>query len=246
MSHAIAFAIVFGVTAQAPAIAVASRCDPLPPVAAVTAEPNDNRHAAGSLQGGVLTLRLVARPAGWYPDGPEGCGITVAAFAEEGRAPRIPGPLVRVRAGTEVRVTIRNALERPIWIRGLQDRTAERLDSAEIAPGAEREFRYRAATAGTYYYWGGPPDGVFPGWSPTSDALFLSQLVGALVVDPPEGARDDRIFVITRFAPRILPGERLYELNAINGLSWPGPSASTWSRGRRSAGGWSMQRSSST
>src|SRR5258707_8572704 len=113
----------------------------LPRPVAARAVPNDNRAAVGVLANGVLTVRLVARSASWYPDGRDGCGLTVHAFAEEGQAPRIPGPLLRVPARTQVRVTIRNALDKPIWIRGLEDRSVERLDSVAIAVSASHQFR---------------------------------------------------------------------------------------------------------
>src|SRR3954471_21455995 len=63
---------------------------------------NDNRHAAGILKAGVLTLRLEARLGDWHPDGEGAVGATVPAFAEEGQPTRIPGPLIRVPAGTEI------------------------------------------------------------------------------------------------------------------------------------------------
>ncbi len=119
---------------------------------AAPAEPwaaaNDNRAPGGTLRDGLFRLDLVARTVAWYPDGPGGCALRVHAFAENGKPPQIPGPLVRVRAGTEVRVSIRNALDAPIWLRGLQDRTSGTLDSTEIAPGATREFRFHATTPG--------------------------------------------------------------------------------------------------
>src|SRR6476469_3963687 len=71
---------------------------------------NDNRRPAGRLRAGVLTLRLDARLGEWHPDGDDAPGAVVPAFAEEGGAPSIPGPLVRVPAGTVLAVSIRNSL----------------------------------------------------------------------------------------------------------------------------------------
>jgi FtsP/CotA-like multicopper oxidase with cupredoxin domain len=127
-------------------------CAHLPPARAPSAEPNDNTATAGTLESGRLTLRLVIQAVSWYPDGPTGCAVQVNAFAEEGKAARIPGPLVRVRAGTELRVTVRNGLENAIWIRGLRDQTPYARDSVEIAPGNEHEFLFRANTPGSFYY----------------------------------------------------------------------------------------------
>jgi len=66
---------------------------------------NDNREAAGVLKDGVLTLRLVAEEVRWRPEGQSAADPTrtIQAFAEEGKAPQIPGPLVRVPEGTEIR-----------------------------------------------------------------------------------------------------------------------------------------------
>ena len=76
--------------------------------------PSDNRRPAGRLEGNVLTVRLEARPGMWYPEGPRGLGLPVAAFAEEGKAAQNPGPLVRVRVGAEVRAFVRNSLTKPV------------------------------------------------------------------------------------------------------------------------------------
>jgi hypothetical protein len=66
--------------------------------------PNDNRVAAGVLAKGVLTLRLEARLGHWFPDGAQGPSLVMPMFAEAGRAPQNPGPLIRVTSGTTIRV----------------------------------------------------------------------------------------------------------------------------------------------
>jgi FtsP/CotA-like multicopper oxidase with cupredoxin domain len=173
-------------------------CTNLPTPPANAAAANDNRARAGRLENGVLTLRLVARPAAWRPDGPSGCALSVHAFAEEGKGTTIPGPLIRVQSGTEVRVIVRNALPGVMWVRGLQDRAmGSTLDSAEVEPGASREFRFVAATRGAWHYWAG----AVGARSPTSDVN--GQLVGGLVVDSTsnEASREDRVMVLTRWNP---------------------------------------------
>jgi len=186
--------------------------------------PNDNRVAAGAARGDTLFVRLEARPATWRPDGAAGCALQVNAFAEEGKAASIPGPLLRVRSGMQIVITVRNALAKPLWLRGLQDRPAGPLDSVEIFPDSTRAFRFRATAPGAWYYWAGAESASqFP--RSNEDG----QLVGALVVD--DGKRPDardsarrtqeRVMVMTRWTPTGATGVEGFQLNAINGRSWP-------------------------
>ena len=179
---------------------------------------NDNRAPSGMVRDGMLRVALVARPVAWYPDGERGCSLLVHAFAEEGKPAEIPGPLVRVRAGAEVSVTVRNSLDVPIWVRGLQDRTSLVLDSTEIAPASSHEFRFRASAPGAWYYWAGAAGRTNAQFPMSTDD---GQLVGALIVDPPTSPSPDRVFVMTRWTPRGVVGSGDYQLNAINGRSWP-------------------------
>ena len=111
--------------------------------------PNDNRTPAGTLRDGVLTLRMVAQPAVWHPEGPNGPGLPIYAFAEEGKRPLVPGPLVRVPVGTQIDITLRNSLPETLRVYGMQDRPSEKVDSVDIAPGQRALFKIRAAAAGT-------------------------------------------------------------------------------------------------
>ena len=88
------------------------------PFADTAVAPNDNRHSAGVLENGALTVSLEAREGRWYPEGDGGRALNVAAFAEEGKALSTPGPLIRVTAGTTVRATIHNALDKPLTVFG--------------------------------------------------------------------------------------------------------------------------------
>ena len=117
---------------------------------------NDNRRAAGTLRDGVLTVRLEARLGTWHPDGDSAPGAAVPAFAEEGKAPEIPGPLIRVPAGTEVLVAVRNAMgNEPLTIHGLHTRPrTTTTDTLTVPPGTTRAARFRLDAPGTYYYWG--------------------------------------------------------------------------------------------
>ena len=193
-------------------------CANVPSAPTTKATANDNRARAGTLEGGVLTVRLVAQRVAWRPDGDSGCALGVNAFAEEGKPATVPGPLIRATVGTQVHITVRNALSTALWVRGLHDRAiGQKLDSAEVRPGTTREFRFVAATTGGWYYWAGSaPDTV-----PTSDVD--GQLVGAMVIDSAttSASADDRIFVLTRWNVSGLFDNKGFQLNAMNGRSWP-------------------------
>ena len=184
--------------------------------------PNDNRAPAGTVRNGVLTMRLVARTATWHPDGEKAPGAAIAAFAEEGGAALIPGPLMRVPAGTEVEVTVRNALRDTLRVHGLHSRLRE--DGVDItpqvlAPGERRTIRFRLGAAGTYYYWGTTMRRALD-FRTGEDA----QLTGAIVVDDPTAPRSpDRIFVIGSWADTVHRARthRQRILGVINGRSWP-------------------------
>jgi len=155
-------------------------------------EANGNLSPAGQLQDGLLTIRLEIREGDWYPEAETGPSVAVQAFAEEGRALQIPGPLIRVPEGTEVRATVRNALDKATArLYGLHGRPGEATQPFEIPAGDVREVRFKLTTPGTYHYWATTTG------RPMERRFFAdSQLSGALVVDPPGDTSADRVFVI--------------------------------------------------
>ena len=76
----------------------------------------DNRIPAGVLREGVLTLRLEAREGQWFPDGADGPALVMQTFAEMGKVAQNPGPLIRVPAGTMIRLSIHSALRDSVLI----------------------------------------------------------------------------------------------------------------------------------
>jgi manganese oxidase len=183
--------------------------------------PNDNRLAAGLLRGHELTLAIDARMAEWRPDGDSQPGASVPAFAEPGKAASIPGPLIRVPAGTVVSLTLRNALSDPLEVYGLVDRTASTIAKdagVKLAPGETRTVRFRLDSPGTYYYWG-TASGRPILYRLHEDA----QLTGAIVVDQPGARPVDRVMVLGMWTDT---NSRAYSvrkriLTVINGRSWP-------------------------
>lgn len=183
---------------------------------------NDNRQGTGTLANGVLTIRIEARAGEWHPDGDNNPGIHVNAFGVEGAPLQIPGPLIRVRAGTEIHATVRNRLEAPLVVHGFYARPARSDADAQtmtIEAGGTREVVFRSSAPGTYYYWaaGDAAQGITP--RPGD----VTQLSGAFIVDPADVASSpDRVLVITGWANGIRGGDPAQRVRiAINGRSWP-------------------------
>ncbi len=190
------------------------------PAAIPVVKPNDNRQPAGRLRGNTLTLRLVVQTARWYPQARKGPYADVEAFAEEGKEPMIPGPLIRVPTGTIIEATIRNALDSAITIDGFYTRPAASNDSVRLGPRETRTFRFAAGAPGTYLYRGivgryrertGPAE---------PDTREREQLAGALVIDSAGERKSDRVLVINIWGDwEDSPHYR--NALAINGKSWP-------------------------
>ena len=193
-----------------------------PASAAPMADANDNRVPAGVLKDGVLTLRLAAERVRWRPEGQSETDPTrtIDAFAEEGKAPQIPGPLVRVPEGTEIRMTVRNTLPGdPLRMYGAMTRPGDPDGFVEIASGATREMRFIAGKPGTYAYAGSISGNPFAFRFGNVDG----PLVGGYIVDPASGPEepDDRIFVLAMYLGTPDPSGNLVASLTINGRSWP-------------------------
>ena len=115
--------------------------DPLPHGAIERIQTNPNIHPAGRLSGRTLTLALEARNGRWYPMADGGPSVETMAFAEGSGPLLIPGPLIRVTSGTEVRVSVRNRLVVPLVIHGLTSRPAS--DDEGTVQGENRSFKAR-------------------------------------------------------------------------------------------------------
>ncbi|MGH7552961.1 MAG: multicopper oxidase domain-containing protein [Longimicrobiales bacterium] len=210
---------------------------------------NDNQTPSGKLRGGVLELELEARLARWEgeanldADGVEQSVVTVLAFGEEGGPTTIPGPLIRVEQGAEVRIRIRNSipdsvsigLPPPVFrepgmssvsgstliVHGLRPGAAQN-DTLHVRQGEVREIAYRADKPGTYLYRASASPRRMQAWSGRD-----AQLAGAIVIDP-AGMKpnpEERVFVITMLDqyvdPDGPPGQDEMVRRAINGRSWP-------------------------
>jgi FtsP/CotA-like multicopper oxidase with cupredoxin domain len=82
----------------------------------------DYRVPVGRTEDGVAIVRLEARVAAWHPWGTDAQGLRSHVFAVPGEPAAVPGPMIRVAAGTPVRVSIRNTFPDTLLVRGLVDR----------------------------------------------------------------------------------------------------------------------------
>ena len=205
---------------------------PLPGLGPTRISANDNRRPAGTLRDGRLELKLDVVNADWFPEAEGGPSIKMQAFAEQGRAPEIPGPMIRVPEGTEIHVTIHNSLpDSEVVVHGLHTRPATTDDVVRIPAGATREVTFQAGAPGSYFYWA----------TTAKKPLFFrvgkdSQLSGAIIVDPRVGARTtDRIFLIGLYSndPDSAAGRTPHprEIAVLNGKSWPNTERFTFTEG---------------
>jgi manganese oxidase len=189
------------------------------PITSSRIEANPNLAPAGQLRDGVLTLDLEIRDGDWYPEAETGPSIHVRAFAQSGQLPQIPGPLIRVPAGTEMHVTLRNALDVTVRVHGLHQRPGGAEDAIEVAPGAKRELRFKLTAPGTHHYWAATTDGPL-----VRRSFSDSQLSGALIVDSPADNVPDRILLMGLWLKPATPGyptDKTEQFAVINGKSWP-------------------------
>ena len=183
-----------------------------------TIESNDNRRVAGTLEGTAHTVRLEARTGMWYPEGPKGRGVEVAAWSEPGKPLLVPGPLVRAKQGESIHAILKNSLDRKISLFGF-NAARSRKDSIVLEPGATKEVTFVAGKPGTYFYMA--HSGLY---GPGLRHEFDMELNGALVIDPAGAApAPDRVFVLTWWFTLDSTSKSGLGRStmAINGLSWP-------------------------
>ncbi len=167
---------------------------PAPRPSASRAVANANRVPAGVRTSSTLALAIDVVESAWRPEGDDDTDLRIFAFAEAGKAPSVPGPLLRAPRGTVVQLTLRNRTDSSLVIGGLRPGTALADDTLQLAAGATRTTRITLSAAGTFAYWGALP-GLTPG-----DRFWLdSQLNGAIVVDEPGASTRDEILLLSEW-----------------------------------------------
>lgn len=172
--------------------------------------------AAGRAVDGKWRLELDVLESAWKPEGDNDPEVPILAFAERGRAPLVPGPLLRVPRGTVVAVSLRNRSDSALVINGLRPGVRLVDDTIHLAAGATRDVEFTLTAVGTYFYWG-----AFAGTT-LNDRLWKdSQLNGAIVFDAPGASTRDHILLLSEW---FLPYDenRPFEVvSVINGKGWP-------------------------
>jgi manganese oxidase len=191
------------------AISFSTACSSGPPEVVA----NDNRVAAGTSTGDTLTVQLVVQRARWHPEAPDGPFADVEALGEEGKSPSIPAPLLRVRTGTFIAATVRNALpDSTVWLRGFATRPMAKPDSVAVPPGESRTITFAAGAPGTYVYGAEVGHVDF-------DNIERETTGGAFIVDSVGSTPNDRVFVMNIWGDK---KDSLYRnAVAINGKSFP-------------------------
>ena len=188
------------------------------PASTPIAQPNDNRTSAGTTSASGLTVNLEARRVMWHPDGDSLRGRSTEAFAEAGKSPSVPGPLVRVRVGTPVVFRVHN-VDLADTLRLLLPNYL-RADTLIVPPGGRGELRYTPQTPGNYFYRA-TTTGV-----QSAEFSMRGLLAGAFIVDSANVApRPDRVLVMNWLVDSLTADGTQPNFDrmvfSINGRSWP-------------------------
>ena len=182
---------------------------------------HDNVISAGKLTADTLMVSLDVRESDWFPDGDTEPSAPVWAFAADTGAPSVPGPMLRVREGALLKVSIRNGHPRkPLHLHGLQQRPII-ADSVMIVPsGKTSTVVFRAGQPGTYFYWA-----AFDTTALDDRGADESQLAGVFIVDSVGATASDRVFMLGNWGVPVdsALGEPFVtsDLAVINGRSYP-------------------------
>ncbi|HEV8447363.1 MAG TPA: multicopper oxidase domain-containing protein [Gemmatimonadaceae bacterium] len=204
---------------------------PLPhPVAnASIARVNDNRHPAGTLSSGTLTLSLDIVEAGYQPEGELDPVVRILAFAETGKAPSVPAPLLRAPVGTTVHLTVHNKSDSALTLGGLRRSMPAERDTVQLAAGATREVTFKLDKAGNFFYWA-----ALKGLNNFDDRNWLdAQLTGALIVDATGSApaANERVLLITEWFYPVEKTQTFESALTFNGREWPYNEQFTFTQG---------------
>jgi nitrite reductase (NO-forming) len=99
----------------------------------------------------------------------------------------VPGPVIHVREGQLVRVTLKNTSPMPHSVDFHAARIAPNVAFSDIAPGASKTFSFRAGDPGVYMYH----CGTAPAFMHIANGMY-----GAIIVEPETMPKADREYVL--------------------------------------------------
>jgi len=197
---------------------------------------NNNRNPAGDLRNGTYHINLEVREGYWYPETKEGAPVRIKAFAEPGKPLQVPGPLIRVQEGIEIKISIRNNIKAPFALYGFTSRLYRQSDSKDsiiINEGEIKEISFNAGSAGTFLYTAKDmADTLTPANAATP--FLNSQLYGAFIIDPANEKIDvkERIFMIGMCGVGS-SNDKILTKYVINGLTWPYTERTSYKQGEK-------------
>src|ERR1043166_8086673 len=127
---------------------------PRPVAGAPVALVNQNLVPAGNRSGKTLSVALDIVEAAYQPEGEHDPIVRILAFAEPGKAPSVPGPLLRAEVGTMIRLTLHNRTDSALVLGGIRRSLPAGHDTLNLAAGATREANFTADRVGNWFYWG--------------------------------------------------------------------------------------------
>lgn len=101
--------------------------------------------------------------------------------------PTVPGPVIHVRQGQLVEVTLRNTSPMPHSVDFHAAEVAPNVAFSDVQPGQEKHFRFRANTPGVFMYH----CGTAPAFVHIANGMY-----GAIVVEPKSMPAADREYVL--------------------------------------------------
>jgi FtsP/CotA-like multicopper oxidase with cupredoxin domain len=140
-------------------------------------------------------------------------GVMVLRAGTAGFDGAVPGPVIRVRRGDEVKARLVNGLDEPTTLHWHGVRVPNALDGGapltgpSVAPGASFDYRFQVPDAGTFWY------------RAALRAQQESGLYGALIVAEPDPPPVDQDHVLVFGDRRSSPdGTRQFTLNSATAL----------------------------
>ena len=155
--------------------------------------------------------------------------MRILAFAETGKAPSVPAPLLRAPVGTTVHLTVHNRSDSALTLGGLRRSMTADRDTVQLAAGATREVTFKLDKVGNFFYWA-----ALKGLSNFDDRNWLdSQLTGGLIVDAAGAApaTNERVWVITEWFYPVEKTQTFESALTFNGKEWPYNERLTFTQG---------------